>query len=248
MIYAIISDIHSNLEALRAVLEDARECDHILCIGDLVGYGANPNESVDLIAEHCTPIANAGLPVVMGNHDYAAVTGDTERFNPAAIAATRWTQCELSRKHAKFLKSLRYDFVLGEMLFVHGSPFEPEKWNYVLKMESARSAFLSFPEGTKACFIGHSHRQMFLSQDSADRITALEGAAVTLESDKHYLINVGSVGQPRDNDPRACYATYNTEASVVQLHRVEYDVEKAARAILAADLPEQLAKRLFEGT
>ncbi|HNT33382.1 MAG TPA: metallophosphoesterase family protein [bacterium] len=249
MRYAVISDIHANLEALSVVLEDIRSqnCDATLCLGDVVGYGANPNECVQIVFEQCRPILEVGLPIVKGNHDEAVTSGNARDFNDAAAAAARWTRETLECENAKRIADLPMTVMLDDVFLVHASPFEPERWHYVLSVVSAFEAIDHFPESTRVCFIGHSHCPSVMCQNERGDVLRVSGSLVSLEDQKRYLINVGSVGQPRDSDPRASYAVYDTESKTVEIRRLQYDIPTAQRKIEDAGLPGSLARRLAFG-
>jgi diadenosine tetraphosphatase ApaH/serine/threonine PP2A family protein phosphatase len=239
MRYAILSDIHSNLEALEAVLEDiaGQGVDDLLCLGDLVGYGANPNECVHRIR---------GLisHVVVGNHDSAAVgQTDVSYFNPHARRAVSWTAENIAPEHARYISRLPYVKRVDGLLLVHATPSEPAEWKYLLSTQVARSEFQAFSESI--CFIGHSHQPVFFSTDGAPR--SLKGDRLLCDPGDRYIVNVGSVGQPRDGDPRSCYAIFDGRQRTVQLRRVAYDIKSAQRKILQAGLPPVLAARLARG-
>ncbi|KPJ60021.1 MAG: hypothetical protein AMJ46_08805 [Latescibacteria bacterium DG_63] len=240
MKYAIISDIHSNLEALQAVLKkvDSIGVDQILCPGDIVGYGANPNECIDIIRDRASVI-------LCGNHDHAAV-GSTkiEFFNPHAKEAILWTQEVLRPDCAEFLKSLPYTASVDGAFFVHSSPCEPEKWNYILQPADALNEFKCF-EGD-ICFVGHSHFALVFVKEGDSCERALP-SSFQLKKDRRYIVNVGSVGQPRDHSPAASFATLEISKEIVQFHRVDYDCHLACEKILKAGLPSFLAERLLVG-
>ncbi len=236
---AVLSDIHSNLEALESVLEDivGQGVDDLLCLGDLVGYGANPNECVERIR---------GLisHVVAGNHDHAAVgKTDASYFNPHAKRAVAWTAQNLTADHARYISTLPYVKQVEHLLLVHASPSDPAAWNYLLSPQMARAEFQAFSESI--CFIGHSHQPLFFSINGAPR--SLKGDRLSCDPGERYIVNVGSVGQPRDGDPRSCYAIYDDRQRTVQLRRVAYDIRSAQRKILQAGLPPVLAARLKRG-
>ncbi len=237
---AVISDIHGNLEALRAVLQkiETLGADRLVCLGDTVGYGANPNECADLIRgeAHLT---------LCGNHDHAAV-GETsiEYFNSYARAAILWTMGVLKPDFREFLKGLPFTGAADGAFLVHATPSEPARWNYVFEAHEAMEEFNAFQE--RVCFIGHSHFALFFAKEGPSCKVILP-RAFTMENDARYLVNVGSVGQPRDGLPTACFVTYDVPEGVVQFHRVEYDLSLTYQKIVKARLPRFLAERLLIG-
>jgi predicted phosphodiesterase len=243
--YLIISDLHANLEALEAVLRDAAgSYQEIVCCGDLVGYGADPNAVTDWVREHC-PL------VVRGNHDRAS-TGqdDLEWFNPVARRAAVWTLESLSKPNAEYIEQLpRGPLSAGSFQVVHGSPSDEDE--YVIGTGEAGEAFQYL--GSRVAFFGHTHVQggFIWNQSRVETIMRMPPGrrAESLEIDPQcaYLINPGSVGQPRDGDPRAAYAVFDSEFQRVDYHRVEYDVAGAQRKIHLAGLPPILADRLSVG-
>ena len=246
MRYLIISDLHSNWEALQAVLEDAAgKHDQILCCGDLVGYGADPNPVVDWVRAHVKA-------TVRGNHDRACVgLEDLEWFNPIAQAASLWTMDKLSEENTKFIRELPMGPVpVANFQLIHGSPVDED--DYLVNAIDASSAF---PYAESALlFFGHTHIQggFRWHGDQVQSIGRLHPEWQTrylLEIDPEcaYLINPGSVGQPRDGDPRAGYALYDSENDLLYYHRVPYDVETTMRKIREAGLPDLLAARLAVG-
>jgi diadenosine tetraphosphatase ApaH/serine/threonine PP2A family protein phosphatase len=238
--YAILSDIHANLEALTAVLADAAGvADALLCLGDIVGYGADPEACIDLVGERAQA-------VVAGNHEYG-VGGrmDLGWFNPYARAAAEWTARRIDHDHHAWLRSLPLTAELEDATLVHASPARPEEWDYLVDAGDGFEAFGAF--GTRLCFVGHSHRPAHWSLGSSGPEHEPGAAEVPLESGRRYIVNVGSVGQPRDRDPRAAYAVWDLEARRVTLRRVPYDVGAARRKILAAGLPRLLGDRLTVG-
>lgn len=238
---AIISDIHANLEALTAVLEDidAIQADAVVCLGDVVGYGADPSA--------CLEVTRAvSLFVLAGNHDFAAVGKvDLSEFNPYARAAALWTRDQLNNREQGYLSNLPLTREELGAFFVHGSPYRPERWNYILSIYEARRAFENFDE--QVCFVGHSHAPIVLALNAKDQISVVDGAVVVFEQGNRYIVNVGSVGQPRDGDPRASYGVWDTGENRFELRRVAYDVQLAQKKILEAGLPEFLAYRLGVG-
>ena len=229
---AIISDIHANLEALETSLEiiRANAVETIVCLGDIIGYGASPNECIELV--------HATTPhVLMGNHDEAAIHLEkTEYFNPFARIAAEWTNQELTPEHAEFIQKLPFKLEMHNMLFVHSSPFEPEEWHYILSSADAQFNFAYFTQ--PLCLIGHSHVPGIYCEDVFTR-EVVRG--------KTFLVNVGSVGQPRDNDWRLSFGIFDTEKWSYTNIRAEYDVKKAADKIRKAGLPRALADRITVG-
>jgi diadenosine tetraphosphatase ApaH/serine/threonine PP2A family protein phosphatase len=243
--YLIVSDLHSNWEALEAVLENAEGFyDSPVCCGDLVGYGADPNRVVEWVRAHCTV-------VVRGNHDRAC-TGleDLEWFNPVARAAALWTSATLSGENASYVRELPHGpAFLDGMQLLHGSPLDEDE--YVVGPDDAAEAF-SYLQSHLA-FFGHTHLQggFLWNQARVETIPPVsihsDRTVMEIEADTGYLINPGSVGQPRDGDPRAAYALYDSNAGMLRYRRVPYDVEKAQNKIRGAGLPPFLADRLAVG-
>jgi predicted phosphodiesterase len=237
--YAILGDIHSNLEALTAVIEHSQEQNvtQYACVGDIVGYNANPIECLDLIQElKCV--------CVRGNHDhYCSHQEDIESFHPTAAEVIIWTQKQLSEAHRTWLKHLWYRRTLGSITIVHATLDMPEKWGYVFDDLDAMPHFNY--QLTSVCFHGHTHVPIVF--EKSDRIRAKSCEKITIEQGTKYFINVGSVGQPRDGNPLASYATFDAETKEVEFHRVEYDIHAAQTKILEAGLPDWLAERLAMG-
>lgn len=247
---AIISDIHGNLEALQAVLAhvESLRVDQLICLGDIIGYGPNPAECLDLVMARCDL-------TILGNHDQAAIF-DPEGFNPIALRAIFWTREQLERNGDPTQIDHRWDFIgelprrldEGEFLFVHGSPRDPTN-EYVFpehiyeqsRIDALMNRFQQY------CFQGHTHipgvftaNYQFLPPEDNDYFFLL--------GEQKIMVNVGSVGQPRDGDPRACYIVLDSEAKTVQYHRIEYDVETTRRKILAVpELDDMLGNRLISG-
>lgn len=243
MRYLIVSDLHSNWEALSAVLEDAAgQYDLVLCCGDVVGYGADPNRVTEWARAHA-------LVTIRGNHDRAcaSLTG-LQWFNPIAQAASRWTHRVLTEENRQWLRTLPEGPVLVEdFLVVHGSPLDEDE--YILSVHEAAEAF-AYTE-TSLTFFGHTHVQCGFEnmRMSTRRWTPSEICrAISVEDTSGYLINPGSVGQPRDRDPRASYMLFDRERRILLARRVAYDVAAAQQKILDAHLPPALAYRLGSGT
>ncbi|HLW52092.1 MAG TPA: metallophosphoesterase family protein [Candidatus Angelobacter sp.] len=246
----ILSDIHANLEALEACLEAAPAHDHVFNLGDIVGYGANPNEVTD-------KSRSLGKVFVRGNHDKACSgVSSVEDFNPVAGMAALWTREHLTEANLEFLKQLPHGPIAPaeNLICVHGSPRDEDE--YVLFPRDAY-AILARAEAPLT-FFGHTHVQgAYWIDDSNDTEGNIEPRYKSKTGKQTFtfrvapgarcLVNPGSVGQPRDSDPRAAFASYDTEAGVVTFHRVPYDIHRAQKKILAAGLPERLAFRLEEG-
>lgn len=239
MKFAILADIHGNLEALQAVLEDARKqgCTHYACIGDVVGYGANPRECLDIIR-------SMGMPCVKGNHDeYCSIEEDAEGFNPLAAEAVMWTRQQLSEEDRQWLRDLRYVRMVTNFTIVHATLDAPQRWGYVFDKLAAAA---SFPyQNTPVCFFGHTHVPVAFVRDSVVRGGTY--SKFKIEPGKKYFINVGAVGQPRDGNPKAAYVVYDVDEGTVELRRLDYDIATAQKKIRAAGLPERLAERLAYG-
>jgi len=239
MRFALFSDIHSNLHALDAVLEDAEEhkCSHYVCLGDIVGYNAFPAECVERVqALDC--------PVVKGNHDeQASMRGSNDGFNPLAEEAIEFSRAHLSDEGKEWLRNLRLQRQVRDFTVVHATLDTPHKWGYIFNQLDAAANF-SY-QHTTLCFIGHTHSPKAYVRDGGVRVLPLEH--IKIESGKKYLINVGSVGQPRDGNWRAAYCIYDTVANEVQLRRVAYDLTGAQESVRKAGLPERLAERLALG-
>ena len=242
MLYCIFGDIHGNLEALEAVLADAQaqHAEAYVCLGDIVGYGANPRECIARVREVTDK-------TVAGNHDWAAVGRmDIEYFNLFAREAVLWTQNHLDDEQKTYLSRLPLTIELDRFTVVHSTPHRPELFGYI---ENAMAARLSFQALTSPlAFVGHSHVPVtFFYEDDGEEIWYTQETEIPLGDFTKTIVNVGSVGQPRDDNPKAAYALYDTERQLVTIRRVEYDVETAKQKILDAGLPEVLAARLLIG-
>ena len=232
MKYAIISDIHSNLEALQKALSiiDGKKVDEIICLGDVVGYGANPNECVDIVRDRCSTI-------VLGNHDAAALNPLLAHdFNAIARKAVVWTAEQLTEESRAFLLSLPMVERKENILFVHASPHSPEVWDYIIDSDDASLAISYFEE--QICFIGHTH---------VPGIYSRRGRTKSITRDEQYIVNVGSVGQPRDGNPMLAFGIFDSTTWEYELIRSQYDIQAAAEKIYAAKLPEELGNRLMYG-
>lgn len=241
MIIAIISDIHANIEALEQVIDDIQkqEVDKIICLGDIVGYGPNPNECIE-------KLKNLGCLCLAGNHDWAALGMlDTSTFNRVAKHAIDWTKEQLTPNNLGFLQGLPLTQVEEGCLFVHATPQNPEKWGYIIAIGHARQAFQEFHE--KVCFVGHTHYPFVLQQKN-EEIYNVTKAEVEFEEDCRYLINVGSVGQPRDKNPDASYGIIDTEKNTFRFRRIPYPIQAVKEKIIQAGLDMILGTRLEKGT
>lgn len=239
MKFAIIADIHANLEALEAVLADARaqKVTHYACLGDVVGYNANPKECLDLIRD-------MRMPCVKGNHDeYCSTNGPLEGFNPAAAQAVEWTRRQLSEADRQWLRDLKYMRLVTSFSIVHATLDAPQRWGYVFD-KLAAAASLTY-QNTSVCFFGHTHVPVAFVRDSVVRGGSYSKFKV--EPGKKYFVNVGSVGQSRDGVPKATYVIYDLDSQTIELRRLDYDIAKAKAKILAAGLPKRLAERLDLG-
>ncbi len=240
MRYAVLSDVHANAQALRAVVSSLKVADvrSVVCLGDVVGYGADPGEVIAVSRTLCEV-------TVAGNHDRAASARDSGfLFNQSASEAIVWTREQLSDEEVSYLAGLPLTSVYEETLLVHASPRNPGAWTYVTGRRSAAIALSAFEE--RLCLVGHTHRPAFYVSDG-EKARRLSLPKLTMQDGRRYLVNVGSVGQPRDGDPRASYAVVDTNADTVEICRVAYDTELAGRRILAAGLPVFLAERLNHG-
>ena len=240
MRYGIFSDIHSNLEAFSVVLDSLKEerIERYLCIGDILGYASDPSECIQMVKA-------SSAVVIAGNHDYGACGElDLEYFVPYAKEALQWTQGILSKGELDFLGSLPLLYSEENFILAHGTLDRPQEFCYLNNLKQADKTFSVLEK--QLCFVGHTHRPgVFVERDS--EIFYKNLSRLELEDNKRYIVNVGSVGQPRDGDTRACFAVYDTEAKTIELRRVEYNFSLTQEKILRAGLPESLAWRLAEG-
>jgi predicted phosphodiesterase len=236
--YAVISDVHANLEAVTACFEEIErlKANRIICLGDLVDYCAEPNEVITLIRQKCDII-------ILGNHDEAQYNWQlSERFNERARISSVHTRGVLEPAHLEFIKSLRLTHSENDLLFVHASPYEPQNYKYVRDTEAAELNFAAFTE--KICFIGHSHRPVIFSLTGGKASETFPGK---LDTERKYIINVGSVGQPRDDNPMLSFGFFDTDAYTYQNIRIPYDNLTASKKIENEGLPEFLSQRILEG-
>jgi predicted phosphodiesterase len=239
MKFAIIADIHANLEAFQVVLADIKEqkCTHYACVGDVVGYGANPKECLDIVRA-------MGMPCVKGNHDeYCSIDGELDGFNPHAAEAVNWTRKQLSEEDRQWLRDLKYFRMVTSFSMVHATLDGPQRWGYVFDKLAAAASFTY--QNTPVCFFGHTHVPVAFIRD-----TVVKGGTYSkfkVDPTRKYFVNVGSVGQPRDNNPKAAYVVYDMDEATIELRRLDYDIATAQKKILDAGLPPRLAERLAFG-
>lgn len=235
---AIISDIHSNLEALTRVLSEIKVVDKVFCLGDIVGYGANPEECVEMIRERVDLC-------IAGNHDYGVIgKTDIQCFNSAARQAIIWTRNHISESAKKYLGNLTLTESYDNMSFTHGVFSFPESWNYIFSLKDAVKEFHYMDNNIG--FVGHSHIPGVFFEKNGEYGT-LKDSEFTFEDRVRYIVNCGSIGQPRDGDPRASFCILDTDDEKIIMHRVAYDVERARKKIIEAGLPENLGDRIIYG-
>ncbi len=239
MRYAVIADIHANLDALQVVLEDIKQqkCTHVVCLGDVVGYGADPKACLDIIR-------GMNIPVVKGNHDeYIGLDDNPDGFNDAAAEAVTWSRNQLTTEDRQWLRELKYFRLVANFSIVHATLDAPQRWGYVFEKLEAAASFTY--QNTQVCFFGHTHVPVAFIRD-----TGVRGGTYSkfrVEPGKKYFVNVGSVGQPRDRNPKAAYVVYDLPTQTIELRRLDYDIAAQQRKIRAAGLPERLAERLATG-
>ncbi len=237
--YAVLGDIHSNLEALDVVLEDAHAqgVTGFICVGDLVGYNANPSECLE-------KIRHLGCAIVRGNHDhYCSNTDRLDDFQPLAANVVDWTRRQLSAEQATYLRDLPLVMKTEGVTVVHSTLDMPDRWGYVFDTLDAEAHFNY--QHTALCFYGHTHLPVVFERDS--RVTRATYEKIHITLGRRYFINVGSVGQPRDGDSRTAYVIYDPTAHTVELRRLPYDIKTTQEKIHKAGLPERLAQRLEFG-
>jgi predicted phosphodiesterase len=238
--YAVISDVHSNLEALSAVLEalKKRAVSEIFFLGDAVGYGPDPAKCIEILSRECTVL-------LAGNHDWGVCRlTDVSFFNIYARAAIEWTRTVISNDHEEILRSLS---VIAKpqtetVTLAHSSPFEPDKWHYVISLADAAVNFRFFD--TAICFIGHSHRPFIMERMPSGKINIYKDK-ISLKPDCRYIVNVGSVGQPRDGNSQAGYAVVSGDS--IRIERIGYDIEATQLKMKRSGLPYPLIERLSIG-
>jgi predicted phosphodiesterase len=238
---AVVSDIHSNLEAVEAVGKAIGELgvDAIYFVGDVVGYGPDPNACTRWVME------NVDL-AVMGNHDIAALGRiDIDNFNLNAKEAIIWNSEQMEDWATDYITTLPMLMSLDGVTIVHANPQEPESWNYIFSLWDAERNFSHFE--TTFCFVGHSHQPVTVGMDDSGQVSVLPGDSFTVDDGTRYLVNVGSVGQPRDGNPEACFGLLDTDKGEFSILRSPYEFKITQEKMISAGLPKPLADRLAEG-
>jgi diadenosine tetraphosphatase ApaH/serine/threonine PP2A family protein phosphatase len=238
---ALISDIHANLEALEAVLKkiDTQETDRLYCLGDIVGYGCDPVACIEVVRKHCDEI-------LIGNHDFVALNLEPGmRMNSHARQAMEFTTSCLGDKELSWLADLDLECQIEDLHLVHASPFEPDQWHYIINEDDARLGMSQLKK--RIGFIGHTHLPMVFSEKVDGSCRVKVGHDCIPGEESRHIINVGSVGQPRDKDPRACYVTYDTTTCELNYHRVEYDIKLTQQKMIQANVPKMLIERIEVG-
>jgi len=241
MRYIIFSDLHSNLEALNQFEKEIETIAHdkLVCLGDIVGYGADPNPCVEWVRK------NADLTIA-GNHDWAAVNKtNTTDFNSYAYKSCLWTREKLTEKNKAFLSALPLDHEEKGIYWVHASPYEPEAWHYVTSKAGGKRNFKSFE--ASLCFVGHSHKPIILEQTADGEVNDYVSEFWDIEPENRYIFNDGSLGQPRDGTPNPAFMIYDSKEKTVEVRRFEYDLSITQGKIRDNGLPPYLAERLADG-
>ena len=243
MRYAIIADIHANLAAFMAVLVDIErkgEADEVWCLGDIVGYGPDPHQCIELLRQ-------TNHACIAGNHDLAAIGEvDTFEFNPDAAAACQWTARQLTTQDITYLRNLPLVIEKGDFTLVHGSPRQP-LWEYILSISAAKENFAYFK--SKFCLVSHSHVPGIFKYGKTGTCSfnQFSTSKDLVLGEERLIINPGAVGQPRDGDPRASYAIYDSETGKVSLYRIPYDIAATQAKMMEQGLPLRLVARLSHG-
>jgi len=240
MRYLLISDIHSNFEALQATLDfsDTLEPYQLMCLGDIVGYGADPVACIDTIGDRANLI-------LAGNHDLAvAEVIPFDDFNPIARQAVEWTRKVLSDEDRDLLSNLPLQYIDGDYCFTHASPIDPLAFNYIRTLEDVAAVFNHI--GQKICFVGHTHLPVIVRMNEKNgKMEVVRETKVYIEDHCRYFVNAGSIGQPRDNNPDACMVLLDEEESTIEFLRAPYDISASQEKILTEGLPSYLAERLL---
>ena len=241
MRYIVFSDLHSNLEALNKFEKEISSIpyDRLVCLGDIVGYGADPNLCIDWVR-------NNVAFTLAGNHDLAVVDKtDISYFNSYAIEACKWTQKILTAENRTFLESLPMDREENGVYWVHASPYQPARWHYIVSKKDAEKHFCSFD--APVCFVGHSHKPIILEQKSDGEINDYVADLWDIEPENRYIFNDGSLGQPRDGNTKPMYILYDSDERTVEFKRFDYDFTQTQNKIIDNGLPAYLADRLSRG-
>ncbi len=238
--YAVISDVHANAEALRSALRDLkkRQIHDIYFLGDAVGYGPDPDESIEVLKSECKIM-------LAGNHDWgAAGLTDTESFNENAKIALAWTRGVLTAENNEILKTspLKTEIKKMDITLVHATPYEPEHWHYLLNLSDARKNFAHMR--TDICFVGHTHKPYIIEKPLSGELR-MDKIKIQRKEGSRYIVNTGSIGQPRDRDPRACYAVVDDDS--IELVRTKYDIQATQKKMEDVGLPLPLIERLAYG-
>lgn len=239
MRYGIFSDIHSNLEALEEVLKayQKEDIDSYFCLGDLVGYATEPNECIE-------KIKNLNCVTIAGNHDWACINKlSLDYFNDLARRSIIWTKPKLKQENKNYLESLNLIYKDKNFTLTHGSLDNPQEFYYIFDAKDCVETFNLLE--TNICFIGHTHRAGFFIK--AEENISYSTVPIKIEKSKKYIVNVGSVGQPRDRDPRASFCIYDTKKQEVEIKRIDYKFKRTSNKIIEAGLPLFLAERLLVG-
>jgi diadenosine tetraphosphatase ApaH/serine/threonine PP2A family protein phosphatase len=244
---ALVTDLHANREAVAAVMAHAEAggAERFAFIGDFVGYGADPGWVVDLVRGHVA----RGAIAVMGNHDQAVVQGPRPSMISDARLAVDWTRAQLSAEQLGFLSTLPMSVIDGDMLFVHANAYAPSDWGYIVGQADAVRSLQASDRRFTVC--GHVHEPHLFHMTATGKAGDFEptpGVPIPLSPQRRWLVIPGAAGQPRDGNPAACYASFDTSTATLTFHRVPYDVEAAAAKVRAAALPEALAQRLIDGS
>ena len=243
MKYGLFSDIHANLEAFEATLDALKEeqVDQYVFLGDIVGYGADPKACIARLKDL---VIKKGCRYIAGNHDFAVCgRSSSEYFNGYAKEAIKWTKNQLDHADMAFLSQMKLIERLDGFTAVHATLHAPEEWGYILDIDDAYPNFKILED--QICFIGHSHKAVVFTE--GEMVDWLLESNIEIQEGIRYLINIGSVGQPRDGNPKASFAIYDTRQKTVDIKRIAYDIKKAQEKILGAGLPKMLAKRLSMG-
>jgi predicted phosphodiesterase len=241
MRYIIFSDLHSNLEALNQFEKEISSIayDRLVCLGDIVGYGADPNLCIDWVR------SNVDFTIA-GNHDLAVVEKtDISYFNAYAVEACKWTKKILTAVNRLFLESLPMDREENGVYWVHSSPYQPARWYYIFSKKDAEKHFSSFD--APICFVGHSHKPVILEQKPMGEINDYVANLWNIEPENRYIFNDGSLGQPRDGNTRPMYILYDSDERTVEFKRFDYDFKQTQNKIIENGLPTYLADRLSRG-